>query len=414
MLFSCLWLAGQIFAADPWELPPLRYSEQEAQDPIATLAKRLADDPHAIPAGHPLERLRFVLKTLQIDEESQILVFSKTSKQNDLITPITPRALYFSENAYVGYVPGGDIEVISHDPILGPVFYVIGNRPGAQQPTITRENGECFSCHATARTENVPGVLVRSVYPDHKGLPQLEHGSFLTTHSSPIPERWGGYYVTGRSSLPHLGNRTFGKDFDPLKPGPTPQWKTLDGQINTKRYLRPTSDIVALMVLEHQCRVLNQLQAASQQFQRFLWLRRTINPRASAADATSREHLEHAARPIVDLLFFKDEAPLGEDGIEGDPAFQRAYTRRFPRCSDGRSLADFQLYKRLFKYPCSPMVHSECFRHLPAPLRETIIRRMHRILTTLPAPDNQPQVPASARPKILHILEETLEGWPEA
>lgn len=399
-------------AADPWEMPPLRYSEQQAQDPIAKLAKRLAEDPQAIPAGHPLERLRFVLRTLNIDEESQILVFSKTSKQNDLITPHTPRALYFSENAYVGYVPGGDIEVISHDAGLGPVFYLIANRPGQQKVTITRESGECFSCHATARTENVPGVLVRSVYPDGNGLPRLEHGSFLTTHASPLQERWGGYYVTGKSSLPHLGNRLFAEDFDPLEPGPTPRLKDLTQHIDTTRYLRPTSDVVALMVLEHQCLVQNRMQAAGNQFRRFLWLRQTIDPEASATDEASREHLEHAAGPIVDLLFFKDEAPLGGDGIEGDPAFQQAFTRRFPKCSDGRSLADFRLYQRLFKYPCSYMVYSEAFSHLPTALRNEVMRQMHEVLASEPTEDNHPQVSASARKRIQRILEDTLDGWP--
>lgn len=65
-----------------------------------------------------VERVRRVLKSLSIPEESQILVFSKTSKQNDLIFPGTPRTLYFSENAYAGYVPGGMMEVALHDPLL--------------------------------------------------------------------------------------------------------------------------------------------------------------------------------------------------------------------------------------------------------------------------------------------------------
>jgi len=408
-LAACLGCLSQaVMAADPWELPPVRYSEREANDPIAQLAK----DPSRIPDADPLDRLRFVLKTLNIAEESQVLVFSKTSKQNDLISPVSPRSVFFSENHYVGYVPGGHIEVISHDHQLGPVFYLITNSPGLKQPKVTRESGECFSCHGTARTENVPGVLVRSVYADASGFPMLEHGSFQIDHSSSIEERWGGYYVTGKSSLPHLGNRVFDTELDPMNPGTPPQYRDLTTVIDTRRYLQPTSDIVALMVLEHQCAVLNRLQAASYQFERFLWLRQTLDKKASVDDATSREHLEHAAKPIVDLLFFKDEADLGKDGVEGSLAFQRAFTKRFPRSSDDRSLADFQLYSRLFKYPCSYMVYSDAFTHLPKPLRAEVIRQMHEVLTSEPSEQNHPQIPTSSRKKIQRILEDTLDGWP--
>lgn len=409
----CGCLCQYVMAADPWELPPVRYSETESGDTIAKLAKNLAENPKAVPDSDPLGRLRFVLETLQIDEQSQILVFSKTSKQNDRISLITPRAIYHSEDAYVGYVPGGDIEVIAHDKILGPVFYLIGNGPTRDKVRITRESGECFSCHGTARTENVPGVLVRSVYADTEGFPMLQHGSFTTTHSSPIEERWGGYYVTGKSSLPHLGNRGFNEDFNPNQPGKTPQLKNMEGIIDTRRYLQPTSDIVSLMVLEHQCQVFNRINAASLQFKRFLWLRQTLDATASVEDASTREHLQHAAKPILDSLFFADEASLGKDGIEGNPDFQKTFTKRYPKCRDGRSLADFQLNTRLFKYPCSYMVYSEAFSHMPQPLKMEVMRQMKQVLTTKVGDHNQPQVSVSARVKILHILEDTLENWPK-
>ena len=148
-----------------------------------------------------------MLAELRVPEESQILVFSKTSHQNSLIQPNNPRALYFSENAYVGYVPGGDIEAIIQDSLLGPVYYLIeaGGTGGLE---IERDLSTCISCHATSNTEHVPGMLVRSVFPDENGRPLLAMGTRLVDHESPLPERWGGYYVTGRSSLPHLGNRT--------------------------------------------------------------------------------------------------------------------------------------------------------------------------------------------------------------
>jgi len=153
-LLACVVVAaGEARATtDPWDMPPLRYSDTAATDPLALLA---AGAPHGkVPsdARTPLDRLRFVLKLLDVPEESQVLVFSKTSKQITLIHPGNPRCLFFNENSYVGYVPGGDIEVITHDPVLGAVFYLIGagNEPCASA-VIPRS-----VCHAMARPARNP------------------------------------------------------------------------------------------------------------------------------------------------------------------------------------------------------------------------------------------------------------------
>ena len=241
---ATLSIGSALAETDLWDLPPLRYSETASSDPISKLADELAKGTRKIDASTPLEKLRFVLKLLEIPEESQILVFSKTSKQNSLIHPGNPRCLFFNENSYVGYVPGGDMEVITQDPVLGSVYYLIGT--GRDQPAlqITRDNSDCLSCHGTARTESIPGVLVRSVFPDEHGQPLLSRGTFLTDSSSPIPERWGGYYVTGRSSLPHLGNRTYQESDNREPPRESAVLTSLAGKIDVSRYPRPTSDIV--------------------------------------------------------------------------------------------------------------------------------------------------------------------------
>lgn len=400
-------------ATDTWDLPPLRYSESTAKDPIAMLAKSLEHKPEPFTSATPLDRVRLVLEHLKIPAESQILVFSKTSKQNELIHPGNPRVLYFNENAYVGYVPGGDIEVISHDPILGPVFYVIHNPTSGEASRITRQSSSCLSCHGTARTLSVPGVLVRSVFPDANGQPLLTLGTHTTTHASPIPERWGGYYVTGRSSLPHMGNQIYTETHQPNASTPTPQYNQVPPAVDTRQYLRPTSDIVALMVLEHQCQVLNQLQAASIEFQRYQWLRRSLDPKASASDPVSRDFIDHAATRIVSLLFFDHEADLGPDGIDGDPAFQAAFVQRFPKSKNGRSLADFQLNDRLFKYPCSYMVYSQAFQSLPDEIRDAVLKQMKTVLLSPPSAENHPQISSKSRQKILSILKDTLPAWPK-
>lgn len=396
---------------DIWDLPPLRYSDTPATDAIARLADN--GDGSAVKGDTPLEKLQFVLDLLEIPAESQMLVFSKTSKQNALIHPGNPRALFFNQNSYVGYVPGGDIEVITHDDLLGPVFYLIraGN---AEAPRISRDTSDCMSCHGTARTESAPGVLVRSVYPDETGQALLSLGTFQIDHTSPIQERWGGYYVTGRSSIPHLGNRTYQDDEQRVTPTNSPVLESLAGKIDVSRYPHATSDIVALMVLEHQCLIHNHLVAAAMNYRRILWLQRSLDPTSDAGAGAAGRFADDAAGKIADLLLFANEADLGDNGIEGDPAFQDAFAKRFPKSGDGRSLADFQLNDRLFKHRCSYMVYSKAFANLPEHLHTAIIARLDSILRSPPSTDCHPDLKPSERRKIAVILRETLPGWPQA
>ena len=398
-------------AVDLWDLQPLRYSDTPATDPIAKLAGELALGKLKIGADTPLDRLRFVLKLLEVPEESQMLVFSKTSKQNALIHPGNPRCLFFNENSYVGYVPGGDIEVITHDSVLGPVYYIISAGTKEQPLRISRDTSDCLSCHGTARTESVPGVLVRSVFPDEDGHPLLPLGTFQTNHTSPIRERWGGYYVTGHSSLPHMGNRTYQEASERFFPTESPELATLADTIDVSRYPRPTSDIVALMVLEHQCPIYNQLISATMNYRRVHWLQKTLDPEADPDTGTAGRHADESARRIVDLLLFENEADLGPDGIEGDPAFQEAFTRRFPKDQSGRSLADFQLNDRIFKYRCSYMIYSEAFDALPARVKSAVLSQLRQVLENAPDTGDHPQIKASERRKIATILKETLPAW---
>ena len=408
---TALGLVGGQAATDLWDLPPLRYSETAASDPIARLAGELAEGRRKIEGGGPLDRLRFILHLLEVPAESQMLVFSKTSKQNALIHPGNPRCIFYNENSYVGYVPGGQIEVITHDPLLGSVYYLIEPGPAERPLEIRRDTSDCLSCHGTARTESVPGVLIRSVFPDEGGQPLLALGTFQIDHSSPIRERWGGYYVTGRSSLPHLGNRTYKESDKRSFPADSPEMQTLDGQIDVTRYPRPTSDIVALMVLEHQCLVHNQLVSAGMNYRRIYWLQKALDPAADPDAGAAGKHADESARRLVDALLFANEADLGENGVEGDPAFQEVFTKRFPKSKDGRSLADFQLNDRLFKHRCSYMVYSKAFETLPPRVKSAVIRQLHVILEGEPAPENHPSIKSSERRKIAAILSDTLPAW---
>lgn len=404
---SLLWAQSALAQGgrDFWDLEPIRYSDTIATDRLAVLAKKIEERKLAGQPGHGLKALEFVLAELNVPKESQVLVFSKTSLQISRITPKNPRSLYFSENAYVGYVPGGAVEVISHDAVLGPVFYLV--EPDKDDALrIERDTSRCLSCHATSRTENVPGMLIRSVYAEESGHPILQLGTHDVAHETPLANRWGGWFVTGRSSLPHLGNRVFTEDSD-LTPSSIPI-KSVSGLVDVTHYLRPTSDVVSLLVLEHQVKMHNLINAAAMNYRRSVYFMQALNPDADPTQGSASDIADSGAKDIVDYLFFKDEADLG-DGVEGDPAFQQAFMKRFPKCKDGESLAEFRLYGRIFKNRCSYMVYSEAFKGMPVALKQKVIARMKRVLAG--EEEGFEYLKKSERERIAKILDETLDGW---
>lgn len=390
---------------DFWDLEPIRYSDTAATDRLADLAKKLEDRKLEGQPGQGLKALEFVLEYLNVPKESQVLVFSKTSLQNSHINPKNPRSLYFSENAYVGYVPGGAVEVIAHDAVLGPVFYLVEpNKDGAMR--IERDTNRCLSCHATSRTENVPGMLIRSVYAEETGHTILQLGTHDVAHETPVSDRWGGWFVTGRSSLPHLGNRVFKEDSD-LAPTSIPI-KSVAVMLDVNHYLRPTSDIVSLLVLEHQVKMHNLINAAAMNYRRSVYFMQTLNPDADPMEGSAGEIADGGAKDIVDYLFFKKEADLG-DGVEGDPGFQQAFTKRFPKTQDGETLAEFRLYGRIFKNRCSYMVYSEAFKGMPVGLKQRVLARMKRVVAGKEL--GFEYLKESERKRIDTILSETLKDW---
>ncbi len=402
---SVLSLVGQV---DLWDLPPLRYSDTESTDRLAKLAEQWQRDPSSLRGKSDLARLQEILRRLRVPQESQILVFSKTSKQNSLIHPGNPRALFFSMDCYVGYVPGGAVEVILQDPRLGPVFYLIDWNRSRQEPMVERDTSDCLSCHGTGRTENVPGMLVRSVYPDENGQPLLQHGSELVMHDTPIAKRWGGYYVTGSIALPHFGNRTYSSEKAPE--ANLVAWKNLQGRVPTELYPCDTSDIVALLVLEHQCHAHNLMTAARVNYERSCYLARSIAPDDDPDLGSAGRVADQAAQRIVDWFLFRGEASLGAEGVEGGEDFSRAFASMVPQARSGDSLADFQGNTRLFKNRCSYMIYSEAFRALPEGVRRRVMERLRKVFENAKADDAYADIKASERRRILHILRDT-EVW---
>jgi hypothetical protein len=266
-LAGTLWaLQGHVedpdYPAIPFDHKAINYVDQAPADPVALLQKRMDRGEVKLEFQPKWGYLQSVLKLLGINIDSQVLVFSKTSSQVSRISPATPRAIYFSDIVSIGYVQGGQaLEVASLDPKQGEMFYLLDVRK-ADHPSFDRQEMNCLQCHMSAATLNIPGITVSSFYSTDHDSPYGRAGGFATDHRIPLEDRWGGWWVTGtHGSIRHRGNATsdsFG-NYSGQSADETQNLTSLSGKFNTAAYPTATSDIVALMTLEHQTRMTNLL-----------------------------------------------------------------------------------------------------------------------------------------------------------
>ena len=391
----CAWAGLDGSYVLPADHDAIQYSKLPVNDPVARLQTRLAQKAIRLEYHPDFGYLPSVLKQLGIPASSQVLVFSKTSFQASRISPKNPRALYFNDDVAVGYVRGGDVlEFAAADPRQGVIFYTL-DQENTAAPALRRQDS-CLQCHASGSTLGVPGFVVRSVYPDRSGMPIFHAGSFVTDHRSPLEQRWGGWYVTGtHGEQRHLGNRVYADAADVKTPNTGGlNRKDLDGLIDADSWLQPSSDIVALMVLEHQTRMQNlitrvgwEVRMAVQQAEA---LNKALGEPAGTLSESVRKRIDNLSEELVRHMLFTDEAPLTAQ-VAGTSRFAEEYAAAGPRDLKGRSLREFDLERRLFRYPCSPLVYSAGFRNLPAVVRERVKLRLDQVLS------GQDQSPAFAR-----------------
>ncbi|MBC7365233.1 MAG: hypothetical protein H7343_00250 [Undibacterium sp.] len=412
-LAACLPAAARAQSEPDYERPPIRYSATAPHDAVTRLQARLADGSVKL-AGSELEMLGTVLAELGVPADSQMLVFSRTSFQRTRIHPDRPRALYFSDTVYVGWVPGGLVEVTAIDPHLGPVFYTLTlPRTRRAVPQFERES-DCLRCHGGTFVREIPGLFVRSVFPDAAGDPLLRHGTQLVDDETPFAERWGGWYVTGyHGTGPHRGN-TFGSERgDQLVFTPSPaRPDELSAFFETSAYLRPTSDVLALLISEHQMSVQNSFTHAGFAVRRIIAYQHGLQkafkePQTDEPAYDSvRSVYAGAVQAVVDRLLFRDAAPLPA-GITGDATFRAIFAADAPRTRAGDSLRDLQLGERLFAHRCSYLIYSDSFRALPSRLQHAILDRLDSALRSRDSADRYAYLPAEEKARIHAILLET-------
>jgi hypothetical protein len=434
--FTFVWLAfpanGQIAVRNqgyvPFSEEPINYRTAPVNDPVARLQRRLDRGEVKLTYEPGRGYLKSVLELLDVPISSQSLVFSRTSFQFRKISPQSPRALYFNDDVYVGWVRDGKvIEMVSFDPNQGAIFYILDERE-VEKPAFERAELDCTQCHVAAGTRGVPGVLIRSIYPKPTGTQAAQTTSFITGHQSPLSERFGGWYVTGSSGeQTHMGNVV---SQDPERPDKLDRVAganvtDLSKKFDVTPYLSAHSDIVAQLAQAHQTQTHNLITLTNYQTRLALHAEaERLKSRGLSTENLSPETLSEAARKqyegpaeeLVKYMLFVDEAPL-EDRITGDSDYAKEFAARGPRDSQGRSLRDFDLQKRLFKYPCSYLIYSEAFDALPGLAREYVYRRLLEVLTGRDQSPAFARLTAEDRRAILDILLATKPGvskyWPD-
>lgn len=396
-----------------FENAPINYSDTDANDPISLLQAELDAGKRDLAWENKNGYLAAVLEHLKIPQSSQMLVFSKTSLQLRRITPQKPRAIYFNDDTYIGWVQDGDvIEISTVDPQLGGVFYTLSTEQSLK-PRFVRDQGQCLTCHASSRTEGVPGHLMRSVFVDRSGQPHYGSGTFSTTQSSPFEKRWGGWYVTGTyGDLRHMGNTISPKNVrsDELDREPGANLTDLKDLVDTSPYLQPTSDVIPLMVLAHQVEMHNLLARGNfeaRQAQHYDGvMNKALERDADYISDSTQRRVASIGEKIVSCLLYSDEAPLTST-VKGVTKYAEEFQQQGPFDEQGRSLRDFDLQQRLFRYPCSYLIYSDAFDGLPAIVKEYVSGRLFTILNDTTGEDDFPHLTQTDRSNILSILKET-------
>jgi hypothetical protein len=396
-----------------FEQPPIDYLNAPVNDAVAQLAGRIASGTTKLDFDDKQGYLLSVLKELGIPISSQTLVFSKTSLQLQRISPRRPRALYFNDDVYVGFCQNGDVlEFAATDPMQGAIFYTL-DQSKADSPEFVRDRGSCLTCHASSRTQNIPGYLVRSVFADGSGYPILGSGTYNTDHTSPMEERWGGWYVTGtHGKTRHMGNVLYDKD--DIRGNRELSDKgsnitSLDSLVSTTAYPSPHSDLVALMVLEHQTQMHNAIAAANYETRQALHQSYQMNELLERGEGHISEsagrRIDAVAENVVRHLLMSGEVRLSEP-VAGTSDFANEFVMRGKRDRNGRSLRELDLQDRVFKYRCSYLIDSPAFDTLPDQVRTRIYDRLVDVLVDGETSKDFNHLSSADREVVAEILKE--------
>jgi hypothetical protein len=190
----------------------------------------------------------------------------------------------------------------------------------------------------------------------------------------------------------------------------------LKSRFTVANYLTPHSDLVALLVFEHQTECHNRIARALITTKQALHYQATLNkelgePADHKWDSAARR-IESAGDALAKYLLFSGEAKL-EGPISGTSDFAKEFAARGPFDKRGRSLRQFDLQTRLFKYPCSYLIYSHGFQALPPEVKDHTLKRLHEALTGKDTSEPFAHLSAADRKAVLEILRDTLPDLPD-
>ena len=391
---------------------PHNYWASDLEDPMSELLKGVRKGEISLDENPGMPLVRRLLEELQIPESSQMLVFSRTSLQRGAVSPTNPRAIYFNDDVYLGWMPNGRIEIASSDPEKGFIFFFQRELTDRKAPLFSRDR-VCIQCHAGSATNFLPGPLGRSVFPDSKGRSLKSVDTFeLIGHEVPVHERWGGWYVTHvHQDLTHMGNAIAVKGNGELKLQRKDSSKGLDDFFDTSNYPVSTSDIEALLIFDHQVRMQFVLIESAYKVRQVIFDSQKTASKQSSIDLNAI--LKEVTEKIVSELLFKKEFPLGGKVVDAAQVgkFVTEFKAKGKADSRGRSLRDLELKNRLFKYRCSYMIYSKSFEAFPEILKNSVFNRIKAIITSDSPQLGYEYLEAEEKKAIFDILSGTLAGF---
>lgn len=384
-----------------FDRPPHDYFQRTPTDRFTRLRPDLESGRVAFDRTSEKAFLVSLLSYLEIPLSSQMLVFSTTSLQLSRISPTNPRALFFSDDLYLGFIPGGRIEVVSLDPELGGIFHIFDLPREGNALRIERAT-RCMNCHAGEDTGHVPGLVISSVVPGPSGgsLEAFRRGT--TGHGVPLEQRFGGWYLTGQPAFTNHWGNALGRFVDEMLTRlPNPP----ETRVAFDRYPLATSELLPQLIHEHQVGFVNRAVEAGYRARTY---------RFTDGTRFTPEHdriLEDQAQGLARYLLFRDEVPLPPGGVIGGDAFRHDYQRN-ARVVAGRSLKQLELKTRLYRYRCSPMIYSPVFSGLPTDFKTRVYHHLQAALQPPNASPDHPPLPPDERQAIRDILRATLSDLP--
>jgi hypothetical protein len=407
--FALLTPAGMLFSVEKEDLsfadleaPEHDYWNRPLNDPFTKIKDDLEKGRMNLDESSEKAFLESLLKALKIPVSSQMLVYSTTSLQLSLISPRTPRALYFNEEIYLGYVQGGRIEIVSIDPDLGGIFYIFDIPQSGKRPVAERSR-RCMNCHSDEDTHEIPGLVIKSVVPGPTGGSLESYRRAQTGHEIPLSDRFGGWHVTGAEGIgKHWGNLTGRFTPEGIVTTPLPPGERFDWSV----FPVATSDLLAQLLHEHQVGFVNRVVQAQYR------LRTALKRGSGRLSEEDRSEVSRQVEELTRYLLFAQEAALPGQELQSDGRFKEEFLADRRLSSKGDSLKDLDLTTRIFRNRCSYMIYSPVFQNLPAGFKKRIYDRMGEALS---ASRNDPEfayLRADEKARVRTILKETLPDLP--